>query len=338
MGVHVYNQADLKADLYARIPGDGEYEFLSGDTILGDIPPSLWQYDASSSATDNFAGGVIQPTAQMGNGRWLRRYKAAVVATSGAYSDLSGTPSLAAVAISGAYSDLSGKPSLSAVATSGAYSDLSGKPSLAAVATSGAYSDLSGKPSIPAAQIQSDWAQGSSGSLDFIKNKPTIPAAQIQADWTQASSGALDYIKNKPSTAAISQSTPADPSTTTSATGVMMGLAASITPVVTGRLMIAISGTIDNNTLGDGAQVQIRYGTGTAPTNGASLTGTTAGGLVKQINASLALLVPGAGPFALNAIVTGLTLSTAVWIDVSLARITGGTARVRDISISAVEL
>jgi uncharacterized protein (AIM24 family) len=38
---------------------------------------------------------------------------------------------------------------LAAVATSGAYSDLTGKPALAAVATSGAYADLSGKPAIP---------------------------------------------------------------------------------------------------------------------------------------------------------------------------------------------
>ena len=69
--------------------------------------------------------------------------------TSIAYSDVSGTPSLATVATSGAYSDLSGTPSLAAVATSGAYSDLTGTPSLATVATSGAYGDLSGTPSIP---------------------------------------------------------------------------------------------------------------------------------------------------------------------------------------------
>jgi len=54
----------------------------------------------------------------------------AVVATSGAYGDLTGTPVLAAVATSGAYGSLSGTPTLSAVATSGAYGDLSGTPSL----------------------------------------------------------------------------------------------------------------------------------------------------------------------------------------------------------------
>jgi len=67
----------------------------------------------------------------------------ATVATSGAYADLTGKPSL----FSGAYTDLTGKPSLATVATSGAYSDLSGTPSLAAVATSGSYNDLSDKPS-----------------------------------------------------------------------------------------------------------------------------------------------------------------------------------------------
>jgi len=74
----------------------------------------------------------------------------AAVATSGAYADLSGRPSLATVATSGAYADLSGTPSLSTVATTGAYADLTGKPSLSTVATTGAYADLTGKPSLAA--------------------------------------------------------------------------------------------------------------------------------------------------------------------------------------------
>ena len=42
-----------------------------------------------------------------------------------------------------------GGSTLSTVATSGAYSDLSGTPSLSTVATSGSYNDLSNKPTIP---------------------------------------------------------------------------------------------------------------------------------------------------------------------------------------------
>ena len=48
-----------------------------------------------------------------------------------------------------AYSEISGTPSLATVATTGAYSDLSGTPTLATVATSGSYNDLSNKPTIP---------------------------------------------------------------------------------------------------------------------------------------------------------------------------------------------
>ena len=63
-----------------------------------------------------------------------------------AYSEVTGTPTLATVATTGAYSDLTGTPSLATVATTGAYSDLTGTPTLATVATTGAYSDLSGTP------------------------------------------------------------------------------------------------------------------------------------------------------------------------------------------------
>jgi hypothetical protein len=55
---------------------------------------------------------------------------------------------LSAVATSGAYADISGKPTLAAVATSGAYADISGKPTFATVATSGSYADLSAKPDL----------------------------------------------------------------------------------------------------------------------------------------------------------------------------------------------
>lgn len=63
---------------------------------------------------------------------------------------------------------------LKAVAFTGAYSDLTGKPSLATVATSGSYNDLSNKPSIPSAQVNSDWNSGS--GVSQILNKPTIPS------------------------------------------------------------------------------------------------------------------------------------------------------------------
>ena len=136
-----------------------------------------------------------------------------------------------------------------------------------------------------------------------------------------------------------SQKTPVDPNTTTSLTGVMMGLSASITPVVSGKILIIISGDMDNNTDNSGAQVQIVTGTGSVPTNGVSITGSTQGGLVKmQLTRTGNDTIVTRVPFSLNAIQTGLTLNTPYWIDLSLAAIIGGTARVRDVSISVVEL
>lgn len=147
----------------------------------------------------------------------------------------------------------------------------------------------------------------------------------------QLRTNGTDYV-NKTTT--TYQATPADPPTTTSTTGVMMGLTGSIAPGYSGTIMITISGDMDNNGNNNGVQTQIRYGTGSAPANGAALTGTTAGGLIKFTENNSGIRVP----FHCNAIVTGLTVGTTYWIDLSLASITGGTSRVRDISISVVEL
>jgi hypothetical protein len=50
-----------------------------------------------------------------------------------------------------AYSEVTGTPTLATVATSGSYDDLSNLPVLATVATSGSYTDLANQPSIPSA-------------------------------------------------------------------------------------------------------------------------------------------------------------------------------------------
>ncbi len=71
MAIRVHNLAELAADLYNRIPTDGEHELLVGNSAVGDITEMLYKYDASSSVSDDFPR-VIKPTAQMGNGRWLR--------------------------------------------------------------------------------------------------------------------------------------------------------------------------------------------------------------------------------------------------------------------------
>lgn len=133
-----------------------------------------------------------------------------------------------------------------------------------------------------------------------------------------------------------SQSTPANPTGTTNTTGVMMGLAGSFTtsPATSGKVLVNVSGSITNNTASDGAKIQIRHGTGSAPANGAALTGTADGSTPRMMNGTAIVIVP----FSCNAVVTGLSASTTYWVDLSLAAITGGTATITDVSISAVEL
>lgn len=129
--------------------------------------------------------------------------------------------------------------------------------------------------------------------------------------------------------------TSAAPSGTTSATAVMMGLGATatITPVKSGRVLFTVSGQVANNTAGDGATLDLRTGTGTAPTNGAAVTGTLRG-LAQTVTSVSAAQKSG---FTVSAVVTGLTLNTAVWFDLSLLRVTGGTATLTGITATALE-
>jgi len=136
---------------------------------------------------------------------------------------------------------------------------------------------------------------------------------------------------------ATSYSNPVDPGQTGSSTGVMMGLAAAFTPIASGVAEVVITGDISNDTAPNGGQVQIRYGTGAAPANGAALVGTTLGQLVKYdpITPSTASQ---RSPFAVSGIISGMTIGTAYWIDVSLANIGGGNARIQDVTVNVFEL
>ena len=127
-----------------------------------------------------------------------------------------------------------------------------------------------------------------------------------------------------------------NPTGTTSATGVMMGLGASyaITPTFSGNVRVEIQGNSTNNTLNDGCSLKLAYGTSTAPTNGAASAGTLFGSLLNT-------KVPAASapqPFAIAGLVTGLTLGTPYWFDILLARLTGGTATLSSCSCSITEL
>jgi hypothetical protein len=144
---------------------------------------------------------------------------------------------------------------------------------------------------------------------------------------------------------AVTERKPSTPSTASyvTANAVMAGLAGTITPTCTGKVIITISGTIYAQTGtadGNGLSYQIRAGTGTAPSNGATTTGTAYGTVQKYTNLATASAAADVNvPFSVTALVTGLTVNTAVWIDLAVQSIaTAGAMNVTNIDIVAWEV
>jgi hypothetical protein len=139
-------------------------------------------------------------------------------------------------------------------------------------------------------------------------------------------------------TTPLYQATPADPAGTTNTTGVMLGLGATITPQFSGRLMIFINGNLTNSTAaaGNGAKVQVRYGTGSAPAAGAALTGAPVGSLQQSVLERAT--ANDLQTFCLQVAVTGLAVGTPVWFDLSIAAVVAGTALAKSLNVSAMEI
>ncbi|GMV41680.1 MAG: hypothetical protein AMXMBFR64_33960 [Myxococcales bacterium] len=157
---------------------------------------------------------------------YLRSSDVSSVALTGAYGDLSGTPSLsvyaqkselAAVATSGAYADLTGAPSLGAYALvsevapvcwSGSYADLANTPDLSVfvlvtdlhpIAQSGAWSDLEGAPDA-AAFLRADgttplggpWDAGGQPVSNLVVGSSASPPSGVAGQlWWDGAAGVL---------------------------------------------------------------------------------------------------------------------------------------------------
>ena len=130
-----------------------------------------------------------------------------------------------------------------------------------------------------------------------------------------------------------------NPATTASTTPVMMGLGAQATPAVitpkgSTRVNVSIMGQMAQTTSGDGAQIDCRYGTGTAPANGAAGSGTVVG----SAQAFTAVAANHGGGFSIGGIISGLTPGVPIWIDCSLKTVTGGSASLTGITVEAFEM
>lgn len=120
---------------------------------------------------------------------------------------------------------------------------------------------------------------------------------------------------------------------TSSLVGVMLGQGTAITPQTTGRILVQVSGYTSQNTAGDGCVTGIRYGIGADPVNAAALTGTSIGANQKSTHSAVTTRVP----FAESVQVTGLTINTRVWVELSETAITGGTCTINNVNWSVLE-
>lgn len=129
---------------------------------------------------------------------------------------------------------------------------------------------------------------------------------------------------------------PSAPAANATGTPLMMGTGATVafTPTGSGKVYIVYSGQGSNTSGGaDQTTVTLYFGTGSAPVNGASVTGTSAGITQTCVSSNNNYLAT----FSLNHILT-LTPATAYWFDLAVAAPGGATSSVANLSATIYEL
>lgn len=129
--------------------------------------------------------------------------------------------------------------------------------------------------------------------------------------------------------------TPADPTMTASAIGVMMGLGASLLayPGPTGALVVAFTGDCSIDTNGAQGRIRARMAAGTPPANGDALTGATLGQPQELIVAAANQKLP----FAIIVSISMLSPVQQVWFDLSLAT-SAGNALIENLNVTILQL
>jgi hypothetical protein len=108
-----------------------------------------------------------------------------------------------------------------------------------------------------------------------------------------------------------------------------------ITPITSGKVIVTLTGAVFNNTAAGLVNlVQIRFGTGSPPANGAAATGTAIGGIASR---GAATTTTGFVPLSLTALLTGLAIGVPVWLDVIFSAAGGGSVILQNVAFTAVE-
>lgn len=170
-----------------------------------------------------------------------------------------------------------------------------------------------------------------------------IPGVDV-SDTSMAASGTTKalalsvlktYVKAGP---AFAQGQPGNPTGTVSATLVMMGTGTTckITPGSGGKVQVMISGQVAVATT---ANVVVtwgpRFGTGTAPVNGAAVTGTRWGAAADYTTQTATAGVK--VPFCFVDLLT-LTPATAYWFDIAIGVASANSGTVTSLSFVAEEI
>jgi hypothetical protein len=176
------------------------------------------------------------------------------------------------------------------------------------------------------------WVAGSAPALATAASAVTLVSCQVVTTTpTMQCYGPVNSAFT-----ASSVTSPTAPSSTSAF--LMQGFNGTVTPKTTGNTTIMVCGTIISagaTTATIGMQFQMSYGTGTAPANGAALTGTQVGPVFKHLNGStLGAAADGFTPGCWEADVA-LTVGTVYWVDVAAESI--GTASDMSFSNSQVK-
>ena len=156
----------------------------------------------------------------------------------------------------------------------------------------------------------------------FIMTDPIMVPGDIP-DTGQLPMGAV-YLKLVPALFAVNVNS-ANPASTASASYVMMGLAMQFETVYTQTGIFTVNGQVGNT--GNGTTtLNLAYGTGTPPVNGAPLAGTLVGQPVSYKGPSSGAITP----FAQTVLLTGITPGVPHWVDVAV-KVSNGNSIVQDI-------
>jgi hypothetical protein len=120
----------------------------------------------------------------------------------------------------------------------------------------------------------------------------------------------------------------------------MAGLASNssiwgpFTPIRSGKVLVIITGIVNNPTSGVGVTLRGRYGVGSAPAAGAAAAGNQFGRTQRTLQSGTTQF----DTFIVHARLEGLTTSATYWFDISIQNASNANASIQDCAMSIIEV